>query len=335
MCAGALRSVGGIGHRRIDLPLRGRFIVFSVPDQMTIGDLAHLAGVTKKTVRFYSNEGLLPSTTRSSAGYRLYTHDDLERLALIRALREAGLGLATIRSVLDREMTLREALTLRLAVVESHVSSLHHVAAAIRAALTAGPDEDDLRRVAMVTSQTNEDRRRLIDRFFADVYGGLSVDEDMIDSLREASYPKLADEPTRQQLDAWIELREILSDPKFSQWKRGIAEVWVATVHDISAERSASEEANAKARAAIARGVSPDSTEARQIAERFLVRSAAARGRDFDDAHRAELRAAYENFDPRETRFWQLVRIINQGHADVQLDESLWLQQAIRQLVAE
>lgn len=302
---------------------------------MTIGDLAHLAGVTKKTVRFYSNEGLLPSTTRNAAGYRLYTHDDLERLALIRALREAGLGLATIRSVLDREMTLREALTLRLAVVEAHVTSLHQVAAAIRAALKAGPDEDDLRRVAMVTSQTNEDRRRLIDRFFTDVYGGLPVDEDMIGSLIKASSPKLPDEPTRQQLDAWIELAEILSDPKFLQWKRGIAEVWVATVHDVSAERAASEEANAEAREAIARGVSPDSAEARQIAERFLVGSAAARGRDFDEEFRAELRAAYERYDPRETRFWELVAIINRGHLDVQLEEPRWLQQAIRNSLAE
>jgi hypothetical protein len=39
---------------------------------LTIGELARLTGLTVKTVRFWSDEGLLPPEGRTRAGYRLY-----------------------------------------------------------------------------------------------------------------------------------------------------------------------------------------------------------------------------------------------------------------------
>lgn len=290
--------------------------------------------MTTKTVRFYSNEGLLPTSGRSEAGYRQYTDEDLERLALIRALREAGLDLAMIRSVLDREVTLREALTLRLAVIETHITSLRRVAAAILLSLKTGPDEENLRRLAMVTNQTNEDRRKLIERFFASVYEGLPVVPGLIESLMEASMPSLPDEPTGEQIDAWIELAEIVSDSGFVQWKRGVEKTWVETVVDMAADREASEQATAEAREAIDRGVAPDATEATRLVERFLAASAAARGRELNDDFLAELRRAYEKYDPREARYWELVAIINQGRVEVHTEESVWLQEVIRHFLA-
>ncbi|SOB88504.1 MerR family regulatory protein [Streptomyces sp. 1331.2] len=37
----------------------------------TIGDLARRTGLTVKTVRFYSDTGIVPPTDRSPSGYRL------------------------------------------------------------------------------------------------------------------------------------------------------------------------------------------------------------------------------------------------------------------------
>jgi DNA-binding transcriptional MerR regulator len=39
---------------------------------LTIGELARLTGLTVKTVRFWSDEGLVPPADRTPAGYRLY-----------------------------------------------------------------------------------------------------------------------------------------------------------------------------------------------------------------------------------------------------------------------
>ncbi|MFE6522772.1 MerR family transcriptional regulator [Streptomyces sp. NPDC057794] len=69
----------------------------------SIGELAERAGATVKTVRFYSDRGLLPETARSGGGHRRYGPAALERLRLIRSLRGLGLSLPGIRRVLDDE----------------------------------------------------------------------------------------------------------------------------------------------------------------------------------------------------------------------------------------
>ncbi|MFB7498790.1 MerR family transcriptional regulator [Streptomyces sp. NPDC056161] len=69
----------------------------------SIGELAGHAGVTVKTVRFYSDRGLLPETARSTGGHRRYGPGALERLRLIRALRTLDLPLPQIRRILDEE----------------------------------------------------------------------------------------------------------------------------------------------------------------------------------------------------------------------------------------
>src|SRR5262249_117970 len=97
--------------------------------RLPIGDVAKRTGIPVKTLRFYSDEGLGPRSGRSGSGYRLYSEEDIAKLDLVRTLREAGLGLSIIRAVLQRDMTLAEALELRLAAVEAHIASLRHVAA--------------------------------------------------------------------------------------------------------------------------------------------------------------------------------------------------------------
>ena len=79
---------------------------------MPIGLLARRSGLPVKTIRFYSDEGLLPPSDRTEAGYRLYGETELARLELIRTLRDAGVDLPTIRAVLERDLSLGEALQL-------------------------------------------------------------------------------------------------------------------------------------------------------------------------------------------------------------------------------
>lgn len=75
----------------------------------SIGELAEEAGVTVKTVRFYSDRGLLPETSRSSGGHRRYGPAALDRLRLIRSLRGLGLSVPEVRRILDEEDEAQEA----------------------------------------------------------------------------------------------------------------------------------------------------------------------------------------------------------------------------------
>jgi DNA-binding transcriptional MerR regulator len=68
---------------------------------LSSGDLARATGNTVRAIRFYEEEGLLRPAVVSEGGHRRYTEDDLERLRLITDLRELGLSLCEIRSVLE------------------------------------------------------------------------------------------------------------------------------------------------------------------------------------------------------------------------------------------
>src|SRR5512147_778251 len=68
---------------------------------LSSGDLARATGSTVRTIRFYEEEGLLKPAVVSEGGHRRYTEDDLERLRIISDLRELGLSLCEIRSVME------------------------------------------------------------------------------------------------------------------------------------------------------------------------------------------------------------------------------------------
>ncbi len=68
---------------------------------LSSGDLARATGNTVRTIRFYEEEKLLTPSVVSDGGHRRYTEDDLERLRLITDLRELGLSLCEIRSILE------------------------------------------------------------------------------------------------------------------------------------------------------------------------------------------------------------------------------------------
>lgn len=66
---------------------------------MRIGELASLAGVSTKTLRYYEDIGLLPEVARTASGYRDYDPGLLDRLSFIRAAQAVGLTLGEIREV--------------------------------------------------------------------------------------------------------------------------------------------------------------------------------------------------------------------------------------------
>jgi DNA-binding transcriptional MerR regulator len=90
-------------------------------DRYRIGELARLSGLSVKTIRFYSDRGLVPPAERTGAGYRVYDERALAQLELIRALRELGASLADIERVLSRELDVAGLVALQLEAVEAHL----------------------------------------------------------------------------------------------------------------------------------------------------------------------------------------------------------------------
>jgi DNA-binding transcriptional MerR regulator len=68
-----------------------------MPTEFTLTDLAKLADVTPRTVRYYIGQGLLPPPTQPGPGAR-YTESHLERLRLIKKMQAKHLPLSEIRA---------------------------------------------------------------------------------------------------------------------------------------------------------------------------------------------------------------------------------------------
>jgi MerR family transcriptional regulator, copper efflux regulator len=67
---------------------------------LSTGQLCQLAGTTRGTLRTYEKAQLIAPMDRTSAGYRLYAHDCVDRLHMIRSAKAVGLTLAEIRELL-------------------------------------------------------------------------------------------------------------------------------------------------------------------------------------------------------------------------------------------
>ena len=73
---------------------------------MHIGDLAEATGLSQRTIRHYDEVGLLPATTRSEGGFRIYTESDLQRMLVIRSMKPLGFTLEEMGELLDTVDTL-------------------------------------------------------------------------------------------------------------------------------------------------------------------------------------------------------------------------------------
>jgi bifunctional DNase/RNase/DNA-binding transcriptional MerR regulator len=84
-----------------------------------VGQLAAATGVTVRSLHHYDEIGLLVPSERTTAGHRLYSDADVQRLYRVLALRRLGFTLGEIESVLSAECPdLRETVRRHLAQVE-------------------------------------------------------------------------------------------------------------------------------------------------------------------------------------------------------------------------
>ena len=77
---------------------------------LRIGQVALRSGVTPRTIRYYEELGLLPTSDREQGKHRTYTEADIERLKEVPRLRDLlGLSLDELRSVVVAEAVRADA----------------------------------------------------------------------------------------------------------------------------------------------------------------------------------------------------------------------------------
>jgi DNA-binding transcriptional MerR regulator len=280
----------------------------------TIGELARRTGLPVRTIRFWSDAGVVPPTDRTDAGYRLYDAEALARLELVRTLRDLGFDLATVQRVLDREVTLADVVAAHAEAVDAQIRILRLRRAVLRAVAKRGSTTEEMELMNRLAKLSEEERNRILTDYHDEVFGGLDIDPDFEQRLRGAT-PDLPDDPSPEQVDAWVELAELVQDRGFRARVRQMAEAH-------SAIRAAGEEVvpetakgleklvSERAGEALARGIEPASDAARAVIDPIVD---AFRG---DRPDTPELRAATaERFasgtDTRVERYWQLLGVIN------------------------
>jgi len=279
----------------------------------TIGELARRTGMPVKTIRFYSDEGLLPPTDRTHSGYRLYDVKAMTRLELIKTLRELGLGLDDVAQVLARDTTVPQLATRHIEALDEQIRRLRLRRAVLRAVVKRESELEEVKLMNKLASMSDEERVRLLDEFWAEMTEGLSVDSEFYGRMRAAK-PRLPDDPSPEQLEAWIEFAELISDPGFRQLIRGMSERHSAAVEageDISPVPQehwfALVERAQQHREA---GLAPDSAEGRALAD-DVARLSTMAGKDSPEFRRNLADRIAAGGDVRAERYWQLLAIMN------------------------
>ncbi|MFI7061107.1 MerR family transcriptional regulator [Kribbella sp. NPDC050124] len=184
----------------------------------SIGELAHRAGVSVKTVRYYSDQGLLASR-RTAAGHRRYDGNAPARLELIRTLRALGIDLATVRAVLDQERTLADVLTAHAGAVAVQIRTLQLQHAVLSVAARRHSTPEDLELMHELTARSAEQRRALITDFLTSTLG----DDPGLAAARQNLTPVLSEDADAQQVEAWLELAALVQDEDFRSSVRRMA----------------------------------------------------------------------------------------------------------------
>ncbi len=102
-----------------------------------IQQIAALAGTTSRTLRHYDTIGLLAPSRIAGNGYRHYNQQALVRLQRILLLRELGLGLPAIASVLAQESSATAALRTHVAWLRGEQDRLSRLIASVEKTIEA------------------------------------------------------------------------------------------------------------------------------------------------------------------------------------------------------
>lgn len=272
---------------------------------LTIGQLARRSGVPVRTLRFWSDRGVIPETDRTAGNYRRYDSRTVAQVDLVRTLRELGLGLEDIRLVLERRRRVQDVAAAHILAIDARIRSLRTQRAICTllstGTLTAGKATlmNDLAKLSAA------ERQRMIDEFVDAAFAGTDPDvpgAGIAGAMRTLP-TDLPDEPTTDQVAAWVELAELVGDNAFRARVRQMAVA--GSRPDQPTPEIDMAEVQRRVTPAVTAGIAPDSAQARRIVTDLLDPATSP-----DDRNRLADRLATFT-DHRVERYWQLLGVLN------------------------
>ncbi|MBO7745549.1 MerR family transcriptional regulator [Paenibacillus sp. MWE-103] len=108
-------------------------ISMTEPMLYRIGELAKLAGVSPRTIDFYTSSGLIEPERRSAKNYRLYSDETLARLKRIVEMKKDKYSLDEIKASLSGwgKLSSKEEVSGQLIELEIHLEQLQREVMAI------------------------------------------------------------------------------------------------------------------------------------------------------------------------------------------------------------
>ncbi len=91
---------------------------------MKINEVEALAGITKKNIRFYEEQGLLSPRRNADNGYRDYSQEDIQILLQIKLLRKLGVPIEEIRQMQSGTHTVGDGMRRHLITLERDRANL-------------------------------------------------------------------------------------------------------------------------------------------------------------------------------------------------------------------
>lgn len=280
----------------------------------SIGELARRTGTTVKTIRFYSDCGLIPPADRSPAGYRLYDNGAVARLDFVRTLRDLGLDLAAIRKVMDRELALSEVAAAHADALDVQIRVLRLRRAVLTAVVQRGATPEETHLMHRLAKLSEAERQQLVGDFLDAAFGGVGTGSMFTGTMRSMT-PELPDNPDTEQVQAWVELAELSQGPDFRTLIRQMVQEQAAgyvqggppTLHSNLAAIVRDQIAPA-----VAAGIEPASLQADPIVAVLMARCAHLLDCRDDAESRWRLLARLELVnDPRRERYFSLLAVIN------------------------
>lgn len=81
---------------------------------MFINEVEHIVGLSKKSIRYYEENGLLTPKRNRQNDYRIYDENDIKKLKLIKFLRELDVPIRDLKLLQEHKITLRDCMEERI-----------------------------------------------------------------------------------------------------------------------------------------------------------------------------------------------------------------------------